>query len=175
MKTTLKSFMMAALFVGLGSTAFAQQTATAPASAVILSDLTITLDGAQNEIDFGNISATTPGDVVLDANGTANANTGTATNVARFDLAGADNAVTVTYDPIVTLTGSVAGTMDMTPEVVGAAENTAQGAAVDIPSETTVLPTNNTYFLWVGGTIPALSNQDIGNYTGTFNIEVEYN
>src|SRR5690554_5720984 len=121
MKTTLKSLMMAAFFVGLGSTAFAQQTATANASAVILSDLTIDLDGSFNAIDFGNLSATTSGAVVLDANGSANANTGTATNVARFNMTGASSAVTVSYDPTITLSEAEGATMTMTPQVVGAA------------------------------------------------------
>ncbi len=171
----MKSLAMAALFVGLGSTAFAQQTATAPASAVVLSDLTINLDGVQNEINFGNLSSTTNGDVVLDANGTGNANTGTETNVARFDLVGANNEVTVSYDPTVTLSETGGATMLMTPEVVGSTKEAEQGAAVPVVSESTVVPANNAYFLWVGGTLPALTGQAVGTYTGTFNIAVEYN
>ncbi len=175
MKNTLKPLMMAAFFVGLGSTAIAQQAATAPASATVLSDLTITLDGFQNEIDFGNLSATTPGAVVLDANGAENANTGTATNVARFDLAGAEQEVTVSYDPTVTLAEEGGATMEMTPEVVGAASEGGQTAAAAVPSESTIVPVDGVYYLWVGGTIPALAGQTVGTYEGTFNIEVEYN
>ncbi len=171
----MKSLAMAALFVGLGSTAFAQQTATAPASAVVLSDLTITLDGAQNAIDFGNLSATT-GDIKLDAKGTANVNTGTRTNVARFDLRGDNSAVTVSYDATVALKRTERGaTLYMRPEVVGAALETAQSAAVPVPTETTVVLDDNAYFLWVGGSISALNGQAAGTYKGTFNIAVEYN
>ena len=177
MKTTIKTILTLTLVMGLGIMAHAQKTATAPASATVLADLTITLDGTQNEIAFGTLSANTPADVVLDANGTANANTGTVTNVARFDLAGANNAVTVTYDATVTLTETVTGTatMVMTPEVVGADVNTAQATATAVPSLSTVTLASGVYFLWVGGTIPALANQDTGVYSGTFNIDVEYN
>lgn len=178
MKTILKSLAMAALFAGLGSTAYAQKTATAPASATILSDLNIALDVTQNEIAFGTLSATTTAGIVLDANGLANENTGTQTNVARFDLTGSDAAaVTVSYDATVTLEETVDGleSMVMTPEVVGAATAATQGTALAVGSGTTVTLASSAYFLWVGGTIPALVGQATGTYAGVFNISVEYN
>ena len=177
MKTTIKSVLTLTLVMGLGIMANAQKTASAPSSATVLADLTITIDGTQNEIAFGTLSASTPAAVVLDANGTANANTGTVTNVARFDLAGADNAVTVTYDATVTLTENVVGTatMVMTPEVVGAALAANQATAAAVPSLSTVTLASGVYFLWVGGTIPTLASQATGVYEGTFNIDVEYN
>ncbi|MBA4300514.1 protein of unknown function [Algoriphagus alkaliphilus] len=180
MKTILKSVLTLGLVVGLGFAANAQKTATAPASATVLADLTITLDATQNEIDFGNLSANTPGVIVHDANGPAgNANTGSNTQVARFDLAGANSAVTVSYDPTVTLsnTDPTPATMTMTPEVVGAALATDQATATAVArgSQVTLAGTTPVYFLWVGGTIPALASQATGTYSGTFNIEVEYN
>ena len=174
MKTIFKSVLTLGLVAGLGFAANAQKTANAPSSATILADLTITLDGTQNEIAFGNVSATTPGAVVLDANGTTNANTGTNTNVARFNLAGADNAVTIAYDATVTLTnGTPANDITMTPEVVGAETNLLQSAATLVGSGTTRTLVSNVYFLWVGGSFPALVSQPTGTYTGTFNINVE--
>lgn len=176
MKTIFKSVLTLGLVAGLGFTANAQKTATAPSSATILADLTITLDGTQNEIAFGNVSATTPGAVVLDANGTTNSNTGSTTNVARFDLAGANSAVTIAYDATIALTnGTPANDITMTPEVVGAATNLLQSAATSVGSETTRTLVSNVYFLWVGGSFPALVSQPTGTYTGTFNINVEYN
>jgi hypothetical protein len=176
MKTTLKSILTLALVMGLGIMAHAQNTLTARASATILADLTINLDPTQSEIAFGNLSATTPAPVVLDANGTTNANTGTGTNVARFDLAGADNQVTVSYDATVTLTnGAPANDMTMTPEVVGATVNTAQATATAVGIGSQVTLASAAYFLWVGGTIPKLAGQATGTYSGTFNIDVEYN
>jgi hypothetical protein len=177
MKTILKSVLTLGLVVGLGFAANAQKTATADASATVLADLTITLDVTQDEIAFGNLSANTPGAIVLDANGITNVNTGSVTNVARFDLGGANSAVTVSYDATVTLTETIDGTeiMVMTPEVVGAAVNTAQATAVAVTSGNTVTLVDNVYFLWVGGTIPVLTNQATGTYAGIFNISVEYN
>lgn len=177
MKKIFKSVLTLGLVAGLGFAANAQKTATATASATILADLSITLDVTQDEIAFGNVSASTPGAIVLDANGTDNANTGSVTNVARFDLAGADVSVTVIYDATVTLTNSepTAETLTMTPEVVGDADSAEQAGAASVPSNDQVTLVDNAYFLWVGGTIPALTNQATGTYSGTFNISVEYN
>ncbi len=177
MKTTLKSILTLALVMGLGIMAHAQKTLTAPASATILADLTITLDGTQNEIAFGILSSSTRGLVTLDANGTTgNANTGTTTNLAKFNLAGANNAVTVQYDANVTLTnGTPANDMTMTPEVVGAALVAGQGSAAAVLNNAQVTLASGVYFLWVGGSIPQLASQTMGTYAGTFNINVEYN
>lgn len=186
MKTIFKSILTLGMVAGLGLAANAQKTASATASAEVLANLTITLDGTQDEIAFGTLSASTTGAVVLDANGSTNANTGTVVNVARFNLAGAAASVTVSYDATVTLSngGSTPATMTMTPEVVGAALSTAQAAATAVASGSQVTLADNpdttpafdpVYFLWVGGTIPALTGQATGTYTGTFNIDVEYN
>jgi len=177
MKITIKSILTIALVMGLGFIANAQKILTAPASATVLADLTIALDGTQNEIAFGRLSATTPGAVVLDANGTANANTGSATNVARFDLGGANSGVTVSYDANVTLsnTDPTPATMTMTPEVVGAASDTDQTTATAVASSSQVTLASGLYYLWVGGSIPTLATQATGVYSGTFNIDVEYN
>ncbi|MFN3761280.1 MAG: DUF4402 domain-containing protein [Algoriphagus aquaeductus] len=177
MKTILKSVLTLALASGLVLAAQAQKASTAQASATILADLTIDLDVTQNAIAFGNLSANTPGNVVLDANGTSNLNTGSVTNVARFDLAGADASVTVSYDPTVTLTitGGGTATMVMTPQVVGDALSTNQSGALAVASGSQVTLSSGLYFLWVGGTIPQLNNQTTGSYEGTFNINVEYN
>ncbi len=184
MKNTLKSVLTLALVAGLGFVANAQKTATAPASAVILADLTITLDGTQNEIAFGNVSASTPGSVVLDANGTNNSNTGSLTNVAQFALAGADVQVNVNYDATVNLVlttavdpalPTAAETIVMTPEVVGDALSTEQANAASIAIGGPVVLANNAYFIWVGGSFATLLNKGTGTYSGTFNIDVEYN
>lgn len=169
---------MAALFAGLGSTAYAQITQTATASANVLTNLTIALDGTKNAIDFGQLSASTPAAVVLDAKELVNANTGSVTKVATFNMTGADNAVTVSYDATVTMTkdGDGDGTMTMTPQVVGAALVASQTTtATAVLSGSQITPASGVYFLWVGGSIPALAAQAIGTYTGIFNINVEYN
>jgi hypothetical protein len=176
MKTILKSLVIAIFFVGVASTSYAQKAATAPASAEILQDLVISLDGTLNAINFGRVSSTTPGAVVLKANSAAaNINTGTVTNVAQFDLGGADGGVTVFYDPTVTLTSGGGLTITMTPEVIGSAVEANRATAVPVASGSTVTLVTNAYFLWVGGSLPALTNQGVGTYSGTFNISAEYN
>jgi hypothetical protein len=177
MKTIFKSVLALGLVAGMTFAANAQKASSAPASATILADLTITLDATQNEIAFGNISANTTAGVVLDANGVDNTNTGTTTNVARFNLGGANNSVSVYYDATVTLTETGAGveTITMTPEVVGAAASTSQATAVGIPSTTTVTLVSAAYYIWVGGSLPQMVNKTTGTYAGTFNISVEYN
>lgn len=175
MKTTVKILALAFFMVGLSQVASAQKATTAPATANILQDLTITLDGALNAINFGRVSATTPGAVRLDPNATsANQNTGSVTNVARFNLVGANGPVTIEYDATVTMNFE-GNSMTMTPLVVGDALGTNRATAVAVASGSTVTLASNAFFLWVGGTIPALNNQAAGVYTGTFNINAEYN
>jgi hypothetical protein len=178
MKKNFKSLLTIALVVGLGYAANAQKTNSAYSSAQILADLTITLDETQKEIAFGNVSSTTAGNVVLDANGLENFNTGTTTNVARFDIAGASTAkVTVVYDATVTLTNLEDEDFDiiMSPQVVGAALSTGQATATGYASGTNRSLVDGKYYLWVGGSFPQLLNWAAGTYTGTFNIQVEYN
>ena len=143
----------------------------------IRDSLTITLDASQNAIAFGNVSANTPSGIVLDANGVDNTNTGTTTNVARFNLGGANNSVSVYYDATVTLTETEAGveTITMTPEVVGAAAVANRAGAASIASAGTVTLVSAAYYIWVGGSLPQMVNKPTGTYAGTFNISVEYN
>ena len=176
MKTLLKSVLTLGLVAGLTIAANAQKTSTAPASAVILADLTIELDGTQNEIAFGNVSASTAAAVVLDANGADNSNTGTVTNVARFNLGGANSAISVYYDATVDLRDdSTNQIIVMTPEVVGAASATNQSSAAAILNAGNVSLVAGAFHIWVGGTLPAMDSQNPGTYSGTFEISVEYN
>ena len=176
MKTILKSLVIAIFFVGLVSTSYAQKAATAPATAEILQDLTIVLDGTLNAINFGRVSSTTPGPVVLDANNAAdNVNTGSVTNVAQFNLGGANGPVTVFYDPTVTLGDGGGNSIIVTTEVIGNAVVTNRATATPLLSGNTVTLAANVFYLWIGGSFPALTNQVTGTYSGTFNISAEYN
>ena len=175
MKTTVKSLVLAFFLVGLSQVAFAQKAATATATAEILQDLTITLDGTLNAINFGRVSSSTPGIIRLDPNADANnLNTGSVTNVARFDLAGANGGATVFYDANVTMT-SGPDNIVMTPLVVGNASTANRAIAAAVASGSTVTLASNAFFLWIGGTLPQLTAQPVGTYIGTFNISVEYN
>jgi hypothetical protein len=173
-----------ALSSQLGET-FAQQTAVSPARAEVLSELIIVLED-NTEIDFGTLSATTVGDVILNPRSLAdNQNVNPVnSNVAQFNVTGnASTGITFTYDPTVELQRDLSGggdpaSMTVTPTVVGAGTLAGQATAVDIPSNATnvaALTVDGTFFIWVGGVIPALSNQPTGTYEGEFTISVAYN
>ena len=87
MKNIFKSLMIVVLFVGLGSSAFAQN-ANITAHATVLTALSIT---GEVDMDFGNISATTGGDVYLDPIGAASTYVGTFAVEGEFTITGANN------------------------------------------------------------------------------------
>jgi hypothetical protein len=190
MKTIFKSVLTLGLVAGLGFAANAQVAATSPASATILSELTIARTG---DINFGVISNTSGAGVVLDANGVTNVNTGNDRSVARFDVTGDNGAsITVNYDPTVDLvfTGTLATLgspvaseiIVMTPEVVGTSIGitTADQAVANTISQagTVAIGTGGVsgqYYIWVGGSLATSGPYAAGDYDGTFNINVEYN
>jgi hypothetical protein len=189
MKKNFKSLLTIALVVGLGYAANAQQTTNASSSASILTSLEIKLETGTS-IDFGNISANTPAAVKLDPNGLTNENTGTSTNVARFNITGADGAeMSVDYDATVQLIlesvtvpaeATESEKLVMTSAVVGSADPENQAGAIGILKEGVVVigDVDNVgqFYIWVGGTIPQLTGlNNTGIYKGTFNINVEYN
>lgn len=175
-----------ALMLGLGIGSSYAQTATSPATMEIQTALAIVLESGST-IDFGNVSATTPGAVFLDPKGLANVSTGAATDVAQFNVTGGASAgITVTYDATVALTATSGAALTsnaggpailtLTPSVVGDAAVANQSTATAVATAGTVtLGSVGTYFLWVGGTVPQLTTQAIGEYAGTFNIAVAYN
>lgn len=189
MKTISKITLSLAVMLGLGIGSSYAQSATSPASLEIKTALTIDLE-AGTEIDFGILSATTPGIVKLDPNATANnTNTGATTKVAQFNVTGAQGAAVVfTFDPTVTLTatsgaaltagaGSTALTMTMTPLVVGDDTLADKANALALTSTAVNLSSAATglYYVWVGGTVPQLTGAATGEFAGTFNIAVDYN
>lgn len=182
MKTISKITLSLAVMLGLGIGCSYAQSATSPATMEIKTALTIDRE-TNTEIDFGTISATTPGAIVLNAKeASANQNTGANTNVARFNVAGAPGAAVVfTYDATVNMTnGTPANDITMTPMVVGANVSTARATAIDVnpagvATAVNLESTAGTYFIWVGGTVGQLTNKTTGTYAGTFNIAVDYN
>jgi hypothetical protein len=111
------------LTLGFSQSATAQtdntgtSSATATASATILSDLTIAKD---QDIAFGNLSATTAGAVILSPILSENTNISprTSANLGKFTIAGdGNNNVIIKWDPTVTLT-STPNTITMTSIVV---------------------------------------------------------
>ncbi len=180
MKNLIKLLFSAFLLIIVSINLYAQVEATSPASAQVEAALTLVRE-AGTEIDFGTLSATTSGDIILDPNDPhgASVNTGTNVDVARFNLGGANIPVNVTYDGIVLLTelGEGSSTMTMTPKVVGAPTLVGQITAGDIsefPAPNRITPIGGEYYFWIGGTIEAITNQVVGDYVGEFTLGIEY-
>jgi hypothetical protein len=181
MKNLVKISLVFAIAMLIGVGVSHAQSAASPASARVESELTIVLEDG-TAIDFGALSATTPGVVRLDPNSFTNnvSVNPTTANVAQFNVVGSpDTGITVTYDEQVELVnGDDAGIkLTMNSLVVGDAEVANKENADPIGNNTDVTLEENagTYFIWVGGELPQLTNQATGTYTGTFNISVAYN
>lgn len=185
MKNLVNFFLVFFLTITNITHLHSQVEATSPASAQVESALTLMRE-AGTEIDFGILSATTPGDIILDPRGSSsNENTGTDTGVARFNLGGADQNVTLLYNATIDLEhedfggGGLPGVnakLVMTPIINGDGFNTNQAIPNDsnIANGTQILPINGTYFFWVGGSIPQLEDVITGTYTGMLTFGVEY-
>lgn len=191
---------VAVMFLGL-SVSFGQsaRNENITASAEILAPLTLSKDA---DINFGNVSATTPGPVFLDPTGQANAYVGTTAAVGRFTITGAigvDNSGTTSPTVKVSWPASIeleSGSDKMLYHVaVNGLGDATQSSAVRLGTLGTVgtadvVLTNEeglggTYYLYVGGNLgkstdtagtpTALANQATGTYTATLNFTVEYN
>jgi hypothetical protein len=186
MKKNFKSLLTIALVVGLGYAANAQSTkvinTNIGASAEILDALMLTKN---TDINFGTLSASTPGAVFLDPRGTANENTGVTTSVGKFTLNGSNSAsVKVSWPATIIL--SDLDEIEPNTITYGLLVN---GSDMDTPSSSTPFGTqgvtttknvtlheaNGEYFLYIGGGFAALDGQTPGIYTGTANFTVEYN
>ena len=185
MKNLVKLFFATLVMVAISANTFAQTNANAnvAASATVLTALTITNNHA---VAFGNVSATTPGVVFLDPQGTSNAYVGSTAAIGTFSIAGALNqSIRLTWPPNIALTHST-DNLNYVLAVSGYATD-VQASSTDLTltsghSDVTTDGTAGTYFLYVGGSLggssttpAALSSQAAGTYTGTANFTVEYN
>jgi len=172
----LKFLTLAIAILGFTATSFAQseKTASSDAKATIITPLSIENN---TELNFGSIapSSSVAGTVILDASATASRNPSTGISLpeitvtataAKFTVTGEGNsAFTITLPAEdVTLTGSVSGTMTI--------------ASSSFTSSTELLSTaleGGTKVFFVGGTLNVGANQAKGDYTGTFDVTVNYN
>jgi hypothetical protein len=158
------------------------QTTNIQATATVLTAITLT-KGV--DVDFGNVSATTPGVVYLNPNGTS-AYVGTTAAVGTFTIAAANSqSIRLGWPTNVTLTDGT-NNLNYVLEVNGYTANTQGSSALltltgGYKSVTT--SASGAYFLWVGGKLggsgtspAALSSQTPAIYTlATIPFTVEYN
>lgn len=182
MKKFLMLFAAIMVVVGVMNRGLAQVTLTNnDAGAELVKVLTIT---NTTPLHFGviGITAGTAGTVVMNTAGTRTpgastttiVNTGTQKTVARFDLTGTTGdtySITLPSTIEVTTTGGGDLSMDINTlkiAVDGAAE---EGTPF---SGTHTLTSGSSYFL-LGGTLNISSTQQIGAYTGHYDVTVDYN
>ena len=168
MKQIKKFLAVAFVLFAFSAATFAQLTASATASAVIIAPLSI---AKTVDLHFGTAwRGATAGTVVLTPAGARSATGGVtlsalapAATVASFTISGEPTrAITITLpSEDVTITD---GTNNMTVNTfVG---NPAGGAYTLIGATTTLL---------VGATLNVAANQASGSYSGSFNVSVNYN
>jgi len=169
MKTMKRIFILIVLFSGLMTTTFAQISATASASATIITPISI----AKNlDMSFGNIAVnpTAPGGTVtLPASATPTRTfTGGITlpavtglvQAAKFTVTGeGTSAYTITIPGSITISSS-SNNMSLIP----VSNPSGSGALV-----------GGTQAIYVGGTLTVSATQVVGTYTGTFPVTVNYN
>ena len=158
------------LFALISGTAFAQ-TATANASADIVSPITISHSATDSDLVFGKvIPAETATTIILDHSGAVDGtSTGTSVSSSTRTAAAFTIQATNTYSYSITLpstsvnltgpTGSTAMTVSDFTQNLLAANNVSDGNGDD---------------LLVGGTLNVGANQPEGNYTGEFTVTVAY-
>lgn len=171
MKNVTRFFALAVVILGFSANSFGQSTANAPASATIITPITLTKTVNMN---FGNVAVNaSAGTVILVPAGTRSATGGVTLPVvagtvtaATFTVAGEGTStysITLPTDPLTITRASgsetmTVGTFTSTPSVTG----TLSGGAQTIT---------------VGATLNVAGSQVAGNYTNVagFAVTVNYN
>ena len=155
--------------------------------ATILAQLKLTNN---SDVQFGNLSATTPGHVFLSPTGSGHTNTGVSTSVGKFTVEGSTTgSVKVTWPANIVLNSSVGGnTLIYNLQVNGNGSDLASGSTIlgtgglGVASTADITLVAGKYYLYVGGKVggtagsPAnLNAQATGVYSGIANFRAEYN
>lgn len=178
MKKLVRSF----LFIALFSTIFffnvnsqTHESTTLSVNATVLSALSITNDA---DADFGNISATTTGEVFLDPQGASSSYVGATATAGQLSVAGnGTQSILIGWPSTITLSDGAGNDMTLTLAVSGKGTD-SQSESTDLSLDgnySTVSLVLGAYYLWVGGSLGTLNNQPSGVYTGTADFTVEYN
>lgn len=146
------------------------------ASAQILADIAITADQALEFGAIGNVAG--GGSVVIPTSGAAQLTDVThpvATNVGQqgtFNVLGAANAtytITLSASAVLTNQGAAGGTMNISSFLCDPRNNPGVNALSG------VLSAAGTETLNIGATLTVAAAQNPGLYTGTYNVQVDYN
>ena len=173
MTKTIRSAVMAGaavLALGLSATSANAATATGSATANIVSPLTITA-AVGTSLNFGTIvpNATTAGNVVVS---TAGSLTGCGGHTCSGTTDAQDFTVTGTANQTVVLTGDT--TVVLSSGVVADDMTVALSENASGAGNTFVLGAGGTFTLSFGGTLPVAAAKPAGVYSGTFNVNVDY-
>jgi hypothetical protein len=166
MRNTLRFAIIGATLgaVSFASAAQAATTATANASAEVLSTLTLS---ATSALSFGQIAANTGGSVTVNADSTVASSGGLVSTGTR---APAGFSVTGTPGANVVLTLPTSATLTRS----GGTETMAIAGFNSNPGGTFQLGGTGTADFAIGGTLTVASGQVAGVYNGTFSVAVEY-
>lgn len=179
-KTIVRRLVAVAAFAGLVSAVNVGVTfaasATAPTTATVIAAMTITNTA---DLAFGSLWADAAGGTLqLAANATADLTPAatvhpmtSAHTAARFTVGGEPStAYTITVPGSVTLTRqSGSETMSV------ATFTTSLSSGATINAGSTTLPVGGSDTLYVGGTLTVGASQVAGNYTGSLQVDVNYN
>ncbi len=160
MKIALAGSIAAAAMISSGAQA---ATETVGADAEIIPAVTL---GTPSDIDFGTIASDATGGTAVVA-----ASSGATTSCAALTCLGASNPGSIV------ITASSGQTVDVSFAVAGPV--TLTSAASDTMSMTPSLSTSSftstgSDTLYVGGTLTVAANQAAGTYSGTFDVDVDY-
>mgnify|MGYP000043073669 CR=1 FL=1 len=157
------------------------------AGATVLAQLKLTNN---SDVQFGNLSATTPGHVFLSPTGSGHTNTGVSTSVGKFTVEGAaTGSVKVSWPANLVLNSSVgSNTLIYNLQVNGSGSDLASASTIlgtgglGVASTADITLVAGKYYLYIGGKVggtagsPAnLNAQAAGVYSGIANFKVEYN
>jgi hypothetical protein len=170
MKIMKKIFSLAIIMLAVAANTFAQVTASATATATIVTPIAITKVADMN---FGNVAVNaTPGTVILAPAGTRTATGG----VSLPATAGTVSAATFTVTGVATFTYAI--TLPTLPLTITSGLNTMTVTGfTSNPSGTGTLPGFGPPNLLVGATLNVGGSQPAGTYvSGTpFDVTVNYN
>lgn len=168
MKNITKIIALAFIVLGFSASSFAQVTATAIATATIVTPIAIS---KTQDMNFGNISAGTGGTVTLATDGTRTKSgnvvlpaIGAGSTAAKFTVTGTD---TYTYSISLPGTITLTNTTDNTKTM-------SIGTFISTPTTTGVLGTAGQELL-VGAMLTVVGGQTPGLYTNTTDLTVTVN